>query len=288
MSKSSIPSFFSGQIAQARRFHADLSPPPGTALVVVSGGRENCSPEYGVDRSSFPFWGIEFVAQGRGVVKFGGLSAAIVPGSIFSYGPDTCHAITTDPVDPLVKYFVDFTGTRAADLLTRNGIHPGSVIQTSAPGDILAVWEDLIGNGLAFTPFSGRITTAILELLLLKIAESSIPNESSGSPAFATYRRCRQHIHDHWSELKSLGEIAGACHVDPAYLCRLFRKFDRQSPYQLLLRLKMNHAAVMLQGGAGVANIADTLLFADPFHFSRTFKKIMGIAPSHFARLHAR
>jgi len=42
---------------------------------------------------------------------------------------------------------------------------------------------------------------------------------------------------------------------------------------------------VMLQTGTSVSIIAEELHFADPFHFSRTFKNLMGIAPSHFTRL---
>ena len=188
----------------------------------------------------------------------------------------------------MVKYFVDFTGSRAAEMIELNGLKPGEVIQTSAPGQILAVFEDMIRNGMECTPFSGRIATVMLELLILRIAESAIPNESSASAAFGTYRRCRQHIQEHWMDLRSLAEAATACHVDPAYLCRLFKKFDRQSPYQMLLRLKVNHAAALLQAGMSVSRVSEELLFADPFHFSRTFKNLMGVAPSHFARIQVR
>lgn len=285
MHNTETPGFFSEQIAEAKRFHMDPQPAANVALSVVSGGREHCSPDYEIRRASFPFRGLEFVAQGRGRVVFGGKAVEIHAGSVFSYGPRTIHEIHTEPQDPLVKYFVDFTGTRAGGLLKLHGPHPGSVVQTSAPGEIMALFDDLIRNGLNHTPFSGKIAVVILEHLLLKIAETSIPNGSSGSPAFATYRRCRQYIHDHWAGLDSLQQIALLCHVNPAYLCRLFRRFDHQSPYQLLLRLKINHAAALLQDGLSGARIAEELRFSDQFHFSRTFKKLMGIAPSHFARL---
>ena len=289
MTQDRSPGFYSAQISDARRFHLELEPPRATPLAVVAGGRENCAPNYEIHRPSFPFWGLEFVAQGHGTVAFGAQRLAILPGSLFGYGPATPHDILTDARNPLVKYFVDFTGTRAATLLPRHGLHPGTVIQTSAPGEIMAILDDLIRTGLHYTPFSGRIAAVILEHLLLKIAETSIPNGSAATPAFATYRRCRQHLQDHWRGLHSLGDIAAACHVDPAYLCRLFQRFDRQSPYQVLLRLKITHAAERLRAGdLAVARLAEELHFADPFHFSRVFKKLMGISPSHFTRLSGR
>jgi AraC-like DNA-binding protein len=287
MDKPQDPTFFSHQIAGARRFHLDHLP-AGGVLAVVSGGREHCTADYEIHRRSFPFRGVEFVASGKGKVGFGGREFPLVAGSVFSYGPRTPHDIVTDRSAPMVKYFVDFTGTRAAALLRDPGPAPGEVVQTSAPDEVMAVFDELIRNGLSQTPFSARITTVMLEHLLLKIAETAIPNGSSASPAFATYRRCRQFIQDHWPELDTLGQMAAACHVDPAYLCRLFRRFDHQSPYQLLLRLKLRHAAARLRGGrVPVAVVAEELRFADPFHFSRAFKQLMGIPPSAFARLRA-
>lgn len=284
-----LSGYFSEQIAEARRFHLDPGASETSALAVVSGGCEHCAPEYEIHRKSFPFRGLEFVAQGKGTVVFADGKHEILAGSLFSYGPRTSHEILTDPGDPLVKYFVDFTGTRSTALLKGHGLSPGTVIQTSAPGDIMAIFDDLVRNGLACTPYSGRITTAILEHLLLKIAETAIPNGSSSSPAFATYRKALRFIQDHWKEVRSLAEIAAACHVDPAYLCRLFQRFDRQSPYQLLLRLRINHAADELRAGEkSVAEIAEELHFSDAFHFSRMFKKLIGTPPSKFARMSGR
>ena len=71
-----------------------------------------------------------------------------------------------------------------------------------------------------------------------------------------------------------------------AYLCRLFRRYDHQSPYLFLTRLKMNEAASQLQQpGALVKNVAADLGFSNPFHFSRVFKSIFGVAPGAFRNL---
>jgi len=280
------PGFFSSQIAEAKRFYLGQDLGAKAPLAVVSGGCEHCTAEYEIHRRSLPFRGLEFVAQGRGRVCFGKVETPVMAGSVFSYGPRTAHDIYTDPAAPMVKYFVDFTGGRAASLLERHGPAPGMVVQTSAPGEVMAVFDELIRNGLNETPYSGRIATVILEHLILKLAETRIPNGSSASPAFATYRRCREFMEKNWQTLDSLADIAAACHVDGAYLCRLFRRFDRQSPYQLLLRLKIRHAATLLRHlHTPVATVAAELRFADPFHFSRVFKKLMGATPSAFARM---
>ena len=63
----------------------------------------------------------------------------------------------------------------------------------------------------------------------------------------------------------------------------------QSGPTLHLLRQKMSHAASrLLQKGATVQQVADEMGFGDPFHFSRVFRKVMGLAPGQFARMHQR
>jgi AraC-like DNA-binding protein len=125
----------------------------------------------------------------------------------------------------------------------------------------------------------------LLECITLKIADSRAPLARSDALAFNTYQRAHRHIQDHFRRLKSLNQISADCRLDNAYLCRLFRRFDHQSPYQYLQRLKMNQAADLLRKpGALVKQVAEEVGFADPFQFSRAFKRVFGTSPDAFRR----
>ncbi len=281
-----VPNFFSAQISEARRFYLDLAPPAATRLAVVSGGCEHCAPDYRITRPGFRYASVEFVAGGCGTLTLKGMPHRLAPGVFFTYGPRVAQDIVTDPRRPLVKYFIDFTGRGAAALLRENGLAPGTVAQSSAPSEIAAAFEDLIRSGLRDTRFTPRLCRLGLETLVLRLAESAVACEDAGSPAFATYERCRRHIDERWRDLDSLDQIAAECHVDPAYLCRLFRRFDHESPYQHLSRLRMNHAAELLRRpGAMVKTVAAEMNFSDAFHFSRNFKRVFGVAPARFIGL---
>ncbi len=286
MSAGPTPDFFSLQISEAKRFYLDLQPPRHAPLVVVSGGRELCAPDYVIERATFPYWSIEFVAHGKGRLTLAGRKHELIAGTLFAYGPGIPHHITSDPQERMVKYFVDFAGREAGPLLKEHAPQPGRVIQTSAPGEVMALFDTLIREGLRNTPYTGRIAALLLRHLILKATETALPAGSAASPAFATYSRCRQHIERHWATLHTLDQIATACHVNASHLCRLFQRFGHQSPYQFLLRLRMNQAAELLQvAGVTVKEVADRTGFTDPFHFSRVFKSVMGVSPSQFARL---
>jgi AraC-like DNA-binding protein len=277
------PGFFSSQVTEAQRFFLDLEPPPGKRLAVVSGGRESCAPDYRIRRPGFLYRSIEFVARGEGSLRLGGEVHRLVPGAVFAYGPGIPHDIRTDPGRPLVKYFVDFAGRESRRLLRRPAPEPGRIVQTSSPDEVLRLFDDLVRSGRRSTPWSARICAAILEHLVLKIAETAIPLGAAGTLAFETFQRCRSAIDEGFLELRTLGDIARRCRVDPAYLCRLFGRFGHQSPYRYLVRLKMDHAARRLrEPGALVKRVACEMGYDDPFHFSRAFKRVLGVPPGRF------
>jgi AraC-like DNA-binding protein len=253
---------------------------------VVCGGLERCKPDYAIDRESFPFYSIEYVVRGRGEVNLKGRAYSLQPGCLLSYGPGVPHRITGDKADTLVKYFVDFTGTRATVLLRSCGLSPGRVSEVVPANALQPLFDELIQAGLRVRRESGALCVKLLECLALRIAGACASPASAETQAFATFQRCRQYIEQHSLRLKTLGQIAGECHVNNAYLCRLFRRYDSQSPCQYLLRLKMNYAAQRLQEqGALVKKVAEEAGFADPFHFSRAFTSVFGLSPSAFRGL---
>lgn len=280
------PEFFSTDVAAARRFYLDLNPTRHRPLVVVCGGLEHCTPDYGIHRESFPFYSIEYVARGRGEVKLKGRTFPLQPGRLFSYGPGIPHHITGVAAEPLVKYFVDFSGTKATALLRSCGLSPGRVSEVFPANVLQPLFDELIQAGSQTRRESAVLCAKLLECLALRIMGARAPLAGAETLAFTTYQQCRHHIEQHSLRLRTLEQIAAECHVNNAYLCRLFRRYDHQTPYQYLLRLKMNHAAEHLQQpGALVKQAAEESGFTDPFHFSRVFTSVFGLSPAAFRGL---
>jgi AraC-like DNA-binding protein/quercetin dioxygenase-like cupin family protein len=280
------PEFFSPQVSEARRFYLNLNPPKRAPLAVVSGGCELCAPDYEIHRPTFPFYSIEYVVRGGGALKLQNRRHALQPGCVFSYGPGVRQDIAADPAGPPVKYFVDFSGTKSKAILRGCQLPPGSVAQIFPPNEIQNLFDELIRCGQRGGRQGAELCARLLECLALKIAGARAPLAGAEALSFTTYRRCRQHIETHFQRLKTLRQIAQECHVDVAYLCRLFQRHDHQSPYQFLMHLKMKLAAEWLQQpGALVKQVAERAGFSDQFHFSRAFKSVLGVAPDIFRRL---
>ncbi len=280
--------FFSKQVFRARVFRRAMETDDG-GLSVVCGGCEHCAPDYRIDRRGFPYGCLEFVVAGRGRVSVAdGPSIPLEPGSVFTYGPRTTYRMESDAARPFVKYFADFTGRRVPALLREVKLSPGTVAQIFPPGAVAEAFDRLIDVGQEETSLASRRTALLLEALLLACADQRVPDGAAESRAFATYRRCRDVIDGldpAGSVIRSLAATARACHVDSAYLCRLFRRFARTAPYHHLMRRRMEAATARLsRPGCLVKEVGEEFGFADPYHFSRAFKQFHGISPLGFLR----
>lgn len=285
---SSADALLSKQVSGTRYFFLNLAPAKGSkAITVTLGGRERCNPDYEIRRAAYSYHGLEYVAEGAGTVTLDGAGHELKPGSIFSYAPSTRCEIITDSQRPMVKYFVCFTGANAGRRLRRAGLAAGGARTLAAHAEIRSVLEDLVREGQRSGGLAQAICAQLLELLLLKI-EDAAGSMTPGDPAQENFLRCKTLIDAEAERLHTLREIAAAAGLEESSVCRLFRRYQDTSPYQYLLRRKMNLAATFLVAGGGlVKEVAQRVGFTDPYHFSRCFRAVHGVAPRELLK-HAR
>jgi len=279
----SQPAYFSDQVEEARRFYLDINPASRRPLGVASGGWERCRPDYDLRRSGFFCPIIELVERGEGWLELGGREYRLRPGTVFVYGRGIAHRIRASREAGLSKYFVAIRGKGAAELLA--GARIGGVFETMHPERITPIFDDLISHGLGDHLERARLCLVALQYLVMKIGDLATPYRSGeGGEAVMTYQRCRRFIEENHRRVRSVQEAAAACHIDRAYLCRLFKRFRRQTPYEYLQHLRMNAAVDLLQNrGRSVKAAAAELGFPDPYNFSRAFKRVFGVSPSGLA-----
>lgn len=80
-------------------------------------------------------------------------------------------------------------------------------------------------------------------------------------------------------------DMAAASGMSPSAMRAACREMLGKTPSQIRLHLKLCHAyELLLRGDFNVAEVAESLGFCDPFHFSKTFKREFGCSPSAILR----
>lgn len=285
--KMADPGFISRQVTRARRFYFghETNSSKGE-LAVVCGGWELVAKDYGINRDTFPWLGIEFVAGGIGRLEMSGESHELSRGMFFAYGPGVRHRIETDPDDVLSKYYLNFSGREAADLMATVGLGAGECRMMTNADELEDGLEALIDEGAASRPQAPAIVALQLRILFLKMAGREEMDAPAERRSRQTLRRCLAYIDRHFLEARTIEEVGEACHVSVGHLTRSFARFGYGSPYRYLTRRKMLHAAALLDSGQPLVREVADRLGLDPFQFSRVFKRVHGISPSDFVRRH--
>ncbi|MFZ6029007.1 MAG: AraC family transcriptional regulator [Chloroflexota bacterium] len=88
------------------------------------------------------------------------------------------------------------------------------------------------------------------------------------------------------NEAVLLDELAAAAHVSPFYLHRVFRKAAGVPPHTYLLHTRIKKSLAILLETDSIAAAAQQLGFADQSHFTRLFKRQVGVTPGKFLDTH--
>lgn len=93
-------------------------------------------------------------------------------------------------------------------------------------------------------------------------------------------------MNEHIATSIRLPELAQSTGLSKQLLIYLFKKDTGFSPIDYFLRMKMQHAANMLdRTDLTVKEAALTVGMADPYYFSRIFKKLMGHSPTEYRKI---
>ncbi|QQZ58538.1 response regulator [Paenibacillus sonchi] len=117
---------------------------------------------------------------------------------------------------------------------------------------------------------------------VIQLTEDVKPTKASNLFAAAI-----QYIEQHYADAElSAEQVAGGVYVDPSYLRRVFRKESGYSIVDHITHIRMKKArALLLEGNRKLADISESVGYADPNYFSKSFKKRFGVTPTEYEQL---
>jgi AraC-like DNA-binding protein len=254
-----------------------------SAFSVLRAGKLAAAPDYGIARDSHTGQDILYCLSGAGVVETLGQRLEVQQGQLVWIANERAHAHVADPRAPWTLLWFRFDGPNPAALrekLFGDGVPRVMMVE----GAILVAWFDRL-----FSAMRGRDLGLDLRLNHLIGEFLTIVDHALAGPATpgvpgalaAILAAMRADLRRPWSAR----ELCALTNLSPSQTRRLFRKHLRASPRQWLTRERLMYAqSLIIQNEAPLAGIAETCGFCDVYHFSREFKRSVGISPAAWRR----
>lgn len=130
-----------------------------------------------------------------------------------------------------------------------------------------------------------RFTAAMTICLTLAAfckKEGKIAPLPKGNPAV---KECMRYIHRNYTDSLTIQSLADHVHLQPNYLCALFKEHTGQTVMEHLTQIRVNAAAFLLRNNdMAMSRVAELSGFHSESAFFRQFKNWMGVTPSVYQR----
>lgn len=91
------------------------------------------------------------------------------------------------------------------------------------------------------------------------------------------------YIEEHYAQKLTLQEVADKCYVSKWHLSKLINKYTGNTFYELLNNVRIEKAKALLNDPKlKIGDIVDMVGYSDAAHFSRVFKRIVGVSANEY------
>lgn len=220
---------------------------------------------------------------GRGWVRSGGREEQIHPGDLVWLSADRAHAYAAEPEDPWTIAWVHFRGEEVEDWRRQLGwpLESGFGLTHVLPAQAGELRLDEVCSHLE----RGYAVPQLLEAsAALRVSLAASIGLSQGSranrSALERTQAVRARIDKDPARAQTLPELALAANLSVPHFTALFRRLTGYPPVDYINRQRIRAACRLLDmTQLGVSQVGASVGFADPYYFSRCFRRVMGCPP---------
>lgn len=226
-----------------------------------------------------------YIMQGDGQYIVSGKTYLVQPGNLI-----ICNAGIMHGEAPYLKHCSQSYCLVLQDL-SLPGLPPNTLSKTSDPPVYYFTEDRFTIEHIIFALMNAPESNGIIDLLsnaMLNLVYAKILSRQKTSILAQNnneefIQNMVQFLDEHYQESLSLQELGKEFHISPSYLSHIFKTEIGLPPMKYLMNRKIGESQNLLMNtNLPISDISDSLGFHDSGHFSRTFKKYIGITPSEY------
>lgn len=110
-------------------------------------------------------------------------------------------------------------------------------------------------------------------------------NRSDGELPAYRFRRVSEYIEENLQRALPLADLSAVVHMSPYHFARLFHGTTGLPPHRFVMRRRIDRARQLLAARTvPIAEVACSVGFRTPSHFTTTFRRITGMTPTEYRR----
>jgi AraC-like DNA-binding protein len=223
----------------------------------------------------FRFYGISQAIKGGGWYYANGKKKQIKTGDFVISTPGFLQDYSSES-EEYVEDSICFTG-QIADNFFNSGIIKDGVFPWGTGRSLLPIIELLID------PSHNAQIKANLALIKLLTNIHLNMNENINTDRYPQVDHLIEMINLHPEKWWTAAEMSEISSLSQSQLRIIFKRKTGMKPKMYIDRIKIDRASNLLRNtDMSIANIAKSIGYTDPYHFSRRFKQLSGISPGKY------
>lgn len=253
------------------------------------------------------FFEITYVVEGKCTFLFEGETATLLEGDVCITSPMAAHSLPLEPGCMALSYVVRKSAfnTLFGNLLTkqdlvsmffRNCLYQPRranyiLLRTGNDHDLYTTAQDLFYECNRTDSFANACSVGLLNLFLARAMRASaaitLHRYENYTDREFDFTLVLQYIQQNYHTV-TLSSLAEAFHFSETYLSKLIHKHMGCSFTDMLRSVKMDHAMdYLMNRSMKISEIANAVGYDSVDHFSRTFRRVYGLSPQQYKKLHA-
>ncbi|WP_159881950.1 AraC family transcriptional regulator [Paenibacillus puerhi] len=264
-------------------------PAEDRSLVVLFAGNSQTRPGHKPGPKVVDYYLLHHVLSGKGTYTCAGRMYELRAGDTFLIEPDTLVQYTADLNAPWHYRWIAFEGSAAPELLRETGLNTQQPVVSTRRSRVVPSLFRQVQEAFQTRAAGASLKAAgCLHLILAELAQA-LPHGEPGQPAEETggertVQQALQYLTAQYAEPITIELMAEALGYNRAYLSTLFKAYTGVSPVSFLLSLRLDKARHLLRERPEltVEQIASSVGFQDPLHFSKQFKRHYQTSPTDY------